>query len=518
MDFTGKLKETLYSVLPIVGVVLILNFTIAPLGESLVPFLVGAVLLVLGLSLFLAGTDIGMVPIGEKLGYVLAHKKNATLMLVIGFIVGFCVTFAEPDVSVLASQVHSLNPSINQQFLVFMIALGLGIFVDIGLMRILRRYPLKWVLIAFYLVVFVLVAIAGQSMASIAFDASGATTGPLAVPFLLALGLGVSSATKDGQDSSFGLTGVASIGPILAVAVMAIVAGKAGAQSEEIAQEASHTLSIWAVMLEKVKTTAIGFGPLAGIVIILQFTLLHFPHVKFRNIIFGVIYSFIGIVVFLTGVDYGFVNVGRQLGQMISQNYSPVLTILLALVFGGIVVCAEPAVWVLKNQVETVTAGRIKGSLVMMFLCIGVASAVALAMVRILFEINYLWFVFIGVGLALVLSLFSPPLFTGIAFDSGGVASGPMSTTFLLSFALGVSGSAELGFGLVGLIAISPLIAIQILGIIFRVKEHKAKKKAILLAQSNETQGQEQVVSSERTLKEEFSKPQGEAVDGISKE
>lgn len=477
MDFVGKLKETLYSVLPIVGVVLVLNFTIAPLGESLAPFLLGAVFLVLGLSLFLAGTDIGMVPIGEKLGYVLAHKRSTVLMLVIGFVVGFCVTFAEPDVSVLASQVHSLNPSINQQFLVFMIALGLGVFVDIGLLRILKRLPLKWVLMVFYVIVFVLVAFAGQSMASIAFDASGATTGPLAVPFLLALGLGVSSATKDGQDSSFGLTGVASIGPILAVALMAIFAGRGGAgESASLASgETAHALSLWGVMLEKIKTTAIGFGPLAAIIIILQFALLHFPTVKFRKIIFGIVYSFVGIVVFLTGVDYGFVGVGRQLGQMISANYSPVVVVGLALVFGGIVVCAEPAVWVLKNQVETVTAGRIKGSLVMMFLCIGVAGAVALAMVRILFEINYLWFVFIGVGLALVLTLFSPPLFTGIAFDSGGVASGPMSTTFLLSFALGVSGSAELGFGLVGLIAISPLIAIQILGIIFRVKEKKGR-------------------------------------------
>jgi hypothetical protein len=477
MDFFGKLKETLTSVLPIVGVVLILNFTIAPLGDSLVPFLLGAVLLVLGLSLFLAGTDIGMVPIGEKLGSVLAHKRNVSLMLIIGFIIGFGVTLAEPDVTVLASQVHSLNPAINQQFLVVMIALGLGIFVDIGLLRIFKQYPLKWVLIGFYLIVFVLVAIAGQSMASIAFDASGATTGPLAVPFLLALGLGVSSATKEGGDSSFGLTGVASIGPILAVAVMAILSGSSSAEVLAEASSSSEALSFWGVLLEKVESTAMGFGPLALIIIVLQIVLLHFPAVKFRKIIFGIIYSFVGIVIFLTGVDYGFVSVGRQLGQVISANY-PWVIIPLALVLGGIVVCAEPAVWVLKNQVETVTAGRIKGSLVMGFLCIGVAGAVALAMVRIMFQINYLWFVFIGVGLSLLLTLFTPPLFTGIAFDSGGVASGPMSTTFLLSFALGVSGSAELGFGLVGLIAISPLIAIQVLGIIFRIKESKAKKEA----------------------------------------
>lgn len=232
------------------------------------------------------------------------------------------------------------------------------------------------------------------------------------------------------------------------------------------------------VILSKLKDTAIGFGPLFVIILVLQFTLLHFPKVKFRKMVLGMLYSFIGIVIFLTGVDFGFVEVGRYLGQTISRNYSPVLVVGLALVFGGIVVLAEPAVWVLTHQVETVTAGRLKRSMVMVFICIGVALSVALAMVRILFNINYLWFVFIGVGSALLMTLFTPSLFTGIAFDSGGVASGPMSTTFLLSFAIGVSGSASMGFGLVGLIAISPLISIQILGIIFRIKERKGKKGA----------------------------------------
>ncbi|MBQ3831298.1 MAG: DUF1538 domain-containing protein, partial [Spirochaetales bacterium] len=223
--------------------------------------------------------------------------------------------------------------------------------------------------------------------------------------------------------------------------------------------------------------TAIGFAPLLAIIVLMQFTMLHFPKIKFRNIMFGIVYSFVGIVVFLTGVSYGFSDVGFFLGKTMSQNFSPVLVVGIALLFGGIVVFAEPAVWVLTKQVESVTAGRIKRSMVMIFICMGVAVAVALAMVRILLHINYLWFVFIGVGLALVMTLFTPSLFTGIAFDSGGVASGPMSTSFLLSFALGVSGSADMGFGLVGLIAISPLIAIQILGIIFRLKEKKSKGK-----------------------------------------
>ena len=477
MDFLAKLKETLTSVLPIVIIVLLLNFTIAPLGEMLWPFLIGALMLVIGLSLFLAGTDIGMAPVGEKLGSALAHRRSLVFMLVIGFVIGLVVTLAEPDVTVLARQVHSLNPAIHERLLVVMIAVGLGLFVDIGLLRTVTGFKLKWVLLASYLIVFVLVYVVGQSMASISFDASGATTGPLAVPFILALGLGVSSSTQHGNDSSFGLTGIASIGPIIAVAALCMTA-TTSAEAGSLVSEAEAASGLGASFVSTLRGTAIGFGPLVAIILILQFTLLHFPRIKFRNIVFGMIYSFIGIVIFLTGVDYGFVDVGRYLGQTISQNYSPILVVALALVFGGIVVIAEPAVWVLTKQVENVTAGRIRKSLVMIFLCIGVSVAVALAMVRIFFKINYLWFVFVGVGASLLMTFFSPPLFTGIAFDSGGVASGPMSTTFLLAFALGVSGSAEMGFGLVGLIAISPLIAIQILGILFRVKEKMAKKEA----------------------------------------
>ena len=475
MDLVKKLKETLTSVLPIMVIVLVLNFTIAALGNLLWPFIWGGVLLVIGLTLFLAGTDIGMVPVGEKLGSVLAHKRNVWFMLAIGFVIGFAVTLAEPDVTVLAKQVHGLNAAIPQMLLVIMIALGLAIFIDIGLLRTVAGFPLKWVLIIFYLIVFVLVCIIGQGMASISFDASGATTGPLAVPFILALGLGVSASTKNDKDGSFGLTGVASIGPILAVAMMALVSksGSAGAAAEG-SGEASTLIHC---LLNTLKGTAIGFGPLLAIILVMQFTMLHFPKIKFRNILLGMTYSFVGIVIFLTGAEYGFTEVGRYLGQTISRNYSPVLVVVIALLFGGIVVFAEPAVWVLTKQVEDVTAGRIKRILVMVFICAGVAVAVALAMLRVLLNINYLWFVLIGVGTALLMTLVTPPLFTGIAFDSGGVASGPMSTSFLLAFALGVSGSADMGFGLVGLIAISPLIAIQILGIIFRFKEKKGRKE-----------------------------------------
>lgn len=479
MDLVKKLKETLTSVVPIMLIVLVLNFTVAPLGaQRLLHFLLGGLLLIVGLTIFLAGTEIGMVPVGEKLGSVLTHRKNVWFMLTVGFIIGFAVTMAEPDVSVLASQVHSLNPAISERTLVLMVAVGLGIFVDLGLLRTVTGVPLRWVLIGFYLIVFALIAVIGQSMASISFDASGATTGPLAVPFILALGLGVSASTKNSQDGSFGLTGIASIGPILAVAAMALTSSKAAGAAGATAVSEAGAASFGSTLVSMLGETALGFAPLLAIILLMQFTMLHFPRIKFRNIMFGIAYSFVGIVIFLTGVSYGFVDVGMYLGKTISQNYSSVLVVVIALVFGGIVVIAEPAVWVLTRQVEEVTAGRIRSTMVMIFICMGVSVAVALAMVRVLLHINYLWFVFIGVGLALLMTLVTPPLFTGIAFDSGGVASGPMSTSFLLSFALGVSGSADMGFGLVGLIAVSPLIAIQILGIIFRTKEKKSMKGA----------------------------------------
>lgn len=229
---------------------------------------------------------------------------------------------------------------------------------------------------------------------------------------------------------------------------------------------------------ENLKNTAIGLAPLVVLIIILQFTLLKFPPVKFRLICVGIFYGFLGIVVFLTGVEYGFSPVGNLLGQILSDRYSSMLVpSLIALLFGAIVVIAEPAVWVLTNQVEEVTAGRIKHTTVMLALSIGVAVCVALSVVRVYLNINYMVFIFVLVGLSLVLSWIAPPLFVAIAFDSGGVASGPMSTTFILSFIMGISGSAELGFGVVGMIAMSPLVAIQILGVVFKVKERKVSQK-----------------------------------------
>lgn len=478
MDLLTKAKETLFSLVPIMAVVLVLNFTIAPMDGAIGPFLIGALMLFAGLTLFLSGAEVGFSPVGERLGVVMAEKKSLPLMLGLGFLIGFGVTFAEPDVNVLAYQVSSMNRSINPSVLKFLIATGLGIFIDIGLLRTIRRYRLNMVLNIFYLVVFAMVPLAGQAMASISFDASGSTTGPLAVPFVLAIGLGVAQASSGGSEDSFGLTGIASIGPVFAVLLMALFSRGNAAAAQEGAHAAEQAVKFLPKLLEVLKNTAIGLAPLVAVILILQFTLLKFPPVKFRLICLGILYGFAGIVIFLTGVEYGFSPVGRLLGQLFAAKYSSMLIpAAVALIFGAIVVTAEPAVWVLTNQVEEVTAGRIKHTTVLLALSAGVAVCVALSVVRVYLNINYMVFIYIFVGVSLILSWITPPLFVGIAFDSGGVASGPMSTTFILSFIMGLSGSAELGFGVVGMIAMSPLVAIQILGVVFKVKERQFAKK-----------------------------------------
>lgn len=460
------------------AVVLILNFTIAPMHEHMGPFLVGSLMLFAGLTLFLAGAESGFSPVGERLGVVMAQKKNLAFMLILGFLIGFGVTFAEPDVNVLAYQVNSMNKSINPTLLKLLIAIGLGLFIDLGLIRTIRRMKLNLLLNILYLMVFALVLVAGQAMASISFDASGSTTGPLAVPFILAIGLGVAQSSSGGSEDSFGLTGIASVGPIFAVLMMTVFSRGNASAAAGTAEAAEEAMRLFPKMLEVLKNTSIGLAPLVILIVVLQFTLLKFPPVKFRLICTGIFYGFVGIVIFLTGVEYGFSPVGKLLGQILASKYSSMLVpSLIALVFGSIVVLAEPAVWVLTNQVEDVTAGRIKHTTVMLALSAGVAVCVALSVIRVYLNINYLVFVFVLVGLSLILSWIAPSLFVAIAFDSGGVASGPMSTTFILSFIMGLSGSAELGFGVVGMIAMSPLVAIQILGVVFKIKEKKVEHR-----------------------------------------
>ncbi len=478
----GKLKENATSILPIAAIVLLLDFTVTPLGVTMTfQFLFGTVLTILGLTIFLLGADIGIIPIGEKAGTALTRKRNLPLLLSAAFIIGFMVTIAEPDVQVLARQICSINPAISDTVLVVAIAVGIGLFVALGLMRTVLQIPMKWFVTIGYVIIFVMAAFTDETFVPLAFDASGATTGPMTVPFIFALGMGVAS--KNNKDDSFGLTGIASIGPIMAVLILGLATSRAsgaGAAAEVAAESAAAAspegLRVFADLLPDVlKESALALLPLVGMLLLFQFWLLHLPPRQFIRMCFGLVYAFVGLVMFLTGVNGGFMPVGEIIGSMIGASSYRNVLIVLGIVIGAVVVCAEPAVWVLTEQVEDISGGAIKRKVLLLTLSAGVACAIGLAMTRVLFRFS-IWYILIpGYTIALFLTFFCPKLFTAIAFDSGGVASGPMTSTFILSFTLGASqasGGNPLtdAFGVIALVAMTPLIAIQVLGLIYSHK------------------------------------------------
>ncbi|MBO4386369.1 MAG: DUF1538 domain-containing protein [Treponema sp.] len=519
MNLLQKLKETISSVLPIMAIVLILGLTVVPIGKDLiVRFILGGILLILGLTVFLLGVDIGILPIGERSGASLTAKRSLPLLLGVSFVIGFMVTIAEPDVQVLAGQIKNVSPAVNKWALIFMIASGIGLFVVIGLLRTMLSLKLKYVLLLSYAAVFTMAFFCPSEFQGIAFDAGGATTGPMTVPFIMALGVGVAAVRSKGQihsgtsleksknsaenssDDSFGLTGIASVGPVAAVCFYGILqrftnSNSSLAKTSFLAAEngggkdAATGLYVFFSELPSVfKEVSMALLPLVAMFIVFQIFLLKMPPFQVRRMIKGLLYSFAGLVLFLTGVNGGFMPAGQSLGGLLGTAASTeggwwlVLLCGTGILFGAVVVCAEPAVWVLTEQVESISGGTIKRKVMLAALSAGVAVSIGLSMLRLLFSFS-LWYILLpGYAIALFLSFICPPLFTAIAFDSGGVASGPMTSTFILSFTLGASlacggNPVTDAFGVIALVAMTPLIAIQVLGIIFRLKQRRAMTK-----------------------------------------
>lgn len=468
-------------------IVLALSLTIAPIeGALLTKFLAGGLLIILGLGVFLLGTDIGILPVGQDVGSALVHRRSLPLMLAVGFLVGFIITVAEPDVQVLANQVAKVDASIPKNLLIVMIGLGVGFFVSVSFGRIILGFSYRWLLLGFYAVVFILAALTDPAYVAVAFDAGGATTGPMTVPFIMALGVGVAAVRrgKDAEGDSFGLVGLASIGPILAVLAMGIINKGRVAEAPASAGAASGSLGVLGDFLRLAPETAAdaarALGPLAAMFLAFQLLLLKMPPHRVARMAKGLLYSFVGLVLFLVGVNGGFLPAGAAIGARIGAMAGNWVLIPIGLVFGAVVVLAEPAVWVLNNQVEEVSGGAIKKQAMLASLSLGVAAAVGIAMLRVVTGISIWWFLVPGYALALALTFFCPPLFTAIAFDSGGVASGPMSSTFILAFTLGASSAAggnplSDAFGVIAMIAMTPLIMIQILGLAFSYEEKKAQ-------------------------------------------
>lgn len=483
-----KFDESITAVLPIIAIVLLLSLTVAPLPSSiLLAFLFGSVLLVVGMMLFSLGAELAMGPVGEHIGSKIIKTKKLWLILSVGFILGFLITISEPDLQVLANQVQSIPNNI----LIFSVAAGVGLFLIVSLLRIFLNIPLQTMLFVFYAIVFILTIFAPPDFLSVAFDSGGVTTGPMTVPFIMAFGIGISTIRSDDRaaDDSFGLVALCSVGPILAVLILSLIYRPEEAQySPALIPDAETSVEMGKLFTESFPTyleeIAIALFPIVLFFAVFQIISLKLERRTLLRIIIGFVYTYAGLVLFLTGVNVGFMPAGSFLGETLAGLEYRWIIVPLGMVIGYFIVKAEPAVYVLMKQVEELTDGAISGKSLQTSLSIGVSVSVGLAMIRVLTGISILWFIVPGYAIALVMSFFVPKIFTAIAFDSGGVASGPMTATFLLPLSVGaciaLGGNVVTdAFGVVSMVAMTPLITIQALGLVYQLKSKKLHSEPV---------------------------------------
>ena len=478
-----KLKESAVSVLPIVVIVAVLCLLVTPVSPSvLLSFLIGTLMIIAGMGLFTLGAETSMTVIGNRIGSSLTKSKKLWLILLVSFILGLAVTVSEPDLQVLAATV----PHIDTTVLILTVGIGVGFFLMVCMLRIFLGVKLRWMLLFFYGLVFVLAAFSDPDYLCIAFDAGGVTTGPMTVPFILALGVGVANIRSDrsAEADSFGLVSLCSIGPILFVLILGFLYPNESGVTSVPTVDFGNTTEIGITYLSSIPhymlETAIALLPIVAIFLLFQFVSFRMHPRPFFKICWGILFAYVGLVLFLTGVNVGFSSLGAVLGGQLFEGWMRYLLIPLAMCLGWFIISAEPAVYVLEKQIEDVSSGAIPGKAIKYSLSIAIALAMGISMLRVLTGISIMWFLIPGYAIALILSFFVPDIYTAIAFDSGGVASGPMTATFMLQFMIGVCSAAggnvlTDAFGVVATVAMMPLISIQIVGFIYGRKTRTVK-------------------------------------------
>ncbi|MCD7756408.1 MAG: DUF1538 domain-containing protein [Firmicutes bacterium] len=490
-ELLEKIKEALLSTLPVTGIVYLLALLpqVSLSGTELLTFTLSAVLLVVGLGLFTLGADLAMTPMGAYVGSGLSKQRKLGLLLAVCFVLGMLITIAEPDLKVLASYVSSVMDS---TLLMLTVGMGVGLFTVVAILRIVFHRQLSQILMLFYTLLFALALILAAddklALLPLAFDSGGVTTGPITVPFIMALCVGISGVLGDrhSQENSFGMVALCSIGPVAAVLALGIFSdGDLSYTVPDYAVSGDISGAFLGTAAEIAGEVAIALGLIVAFFLICQVTFLHLPKKRLKRIGIGVVFTYLGLVPFLTGVNVGFMPIGYQLGTQLSGLH-PAALVVLSLVMGILVVLAEPAIHVLTEQVEEVTGGSISRRSMRIGLCLGVGAAIALSVVRIIFDFSLVYYIVPGYFLSLLLSLFVPPVYTAVAFDSGGVASGPMTSGFILPFAIGVcvclqGADAVLqdAFGVVALVAMAPLITIQLMGFRAIASDHVQERRAM---------------------------------------
>ena len=490
-ELRGKIRESLVSALPVTVIVYLLSAT--PLLDvsvgELITFTIGAVLLVVGIGLFSMGADLAMTPMGAHVGAGLSRQRKLWLLCGICFLLGMLITIAEPDLQVLANQVRTV---MNGTVLIACVGVGVGAFLVLAILKIVFRMSLSHILMLFYMLLFglalVLVVNGNSALLPVAFDSGGVTTGPITVPFIMALGVGIANILGDrrSRENSFGLVALCSVGPVLAVMVLGIFSRNELAYTvPDYSVSADIAGAFLNTAAHTCREVATALGLIVGMFLLCQIVFLKLSRRILKRIAIGVAFTYAGLVIFLTGVNVGFMPIGYKIGCALGQG-NPGMLVGFGLLIGILVVLAEPAIHVLNAQVEDVTGGLVNRRAMMVGLCIGVGTALALSMLRIVFDFSLIYYVVPGYFIALMLSLVVPPVYTAIAFDSGGVASGPMTSGFLLPLAIGacvtIHGSDAVlrdAFGVVALVAMAPLIAIQLLGFRGIVAEKLSERRAM---------------------------------------
>ena len=483
-----KLKESLSSVLPVTLIIFVLCFTIAPVPNGIMmAFVLGAVMLIAGMSLFTLGADMAMTPIGQHVGAGITKSRKLWVVILVSLVMGVLVTISEPDLHVLAEQVSGVPNMV----LIMAVAIGVGIFLVVAMLRILFKIRLSWLLLGLYILTFGVAYFVPDSFLAVAFDSGGVTTGPMTVPFIMALGVGVaqSRSDKNAENDSFGLIALCSVGPILAVLILGMIYRPDSSDYvHAVINNAADSAELWGYFShafpEYFKEVAVALAPIVVFFFIFQIFTIKLHKTQLIKIVVGVLYTYLGLVIFLTGVNVGFMPIGRLLGQELASLSYNWIIIPIGMVIGYFIVAAEPAVHVLNKQVFEISSGAIPEKAMSLSLSIGVSLSVGLSLMRIIYDIPLMYLLIPGYAIALALTFVSPPIFTAIAFDSGGVASGPMTATFLLPLAIGTCmamGENILtdAFGVVAMVAMTPLIAIQILGCVSKFKARRAPEVTV---------------------------------------
>lgn len=470
--------------MPLVVIVSVLCFFFIPISaDVMLSFIIGTLMVITGMSFFNIGSESAMTPIGNRIGTTLTKTKKLSLILVLSLFLGFAVTIAEPDLQVLANTV----PHINSTVLLIAVGLGVGLFLAVSMLRIMTGVKLRWLLMAFYAVIFALAAFTDETFLGVAFDSGGVTTGPMTVPFILALGVGVSNIRSDkkAEADSFGLVALCSIGPVLAVLILGFLNKDIPAEMTYSVVLRENTAEIGRAYIQSMpvyfKEMLMALLPIVLIFLVFQAAAFKMPKRNFLKLCVGILYTYIGLVLFLTGVNVGFGPLGLVLGAELAVGKTKFLLVPLMMLLGWFIISAEPAVFVLVKQIDSVSAGAIPEKAITLSLSAAVSLAMGIAAVRVITGISLMWFLVPGYVLALVFSFFVPDIYTAIAFDSGGVASGPMTSTFMLQLLIGAGLSLNSNvltdaFGMVALVAMMPLLSIQIVGLVYsrRMKHEEA--------------------------------------------